>query len=130
LLGRGRRQLWSKAAELLAQATEVVAALERARPVQTFEAAWGAPKGSAAAVFSEAMSRLLGRVDGNRSRADFACAIYLRSLGFEASEITAAMLEVSPDLALRKKGREQEYVRRTVERAIAEADRRRIVNAR
>jgi len=71
------------------------------------------------------MGRLLPRVGGDVSRADFGAAVFMRSQGFEASEIEAAMLERSPDLKQRKRGRERDYVCRTVVHAVEEADRRR-----
>lgn len=133
LLWRARNERCSKAA-LLEQAVEIIEKSEQERPVARGQLAdfssFKSRSGSSSEIFAQALRRLLPRVGKDVSRADFAAAIYLRSLGFEATEIEAAMLEESPNLALRKKGREEEYVRRTVERAIVEADRRRIVNAR
>ena len=71
----------------------------------------GAPSRDPVPAFRRARARL---TDTDASRADFTAGLILARQGYSAEQIGAAIEAASPELAARKTGHEEDYVRRTV----------------
>jgi hypothetical protein len=75
----------------------------------------------AVAAYRRAMAEVAAWCGGDVSRRDYNAVVKLTDLGFTAAEIAGAMVAVSPDLEERKRGHVEDYVDRTVRKAMAAA---------
>jgi hypothetical protein len=117
LLHRAHARDASAAASLLADAGTAIAA--EPSPPRAFRLRVHEPDASARAAFAIAFERLVAKYAGDASRADLGAALYLLSHGYPEEQVADAMLACSPQLELRKKGRVEPYVRRTLARALS-----------
>ena len=91
---------------------------ERSLRLQAIRTPQDSPRGvSVVDEYRAEMARLVGR-EKDLSRCDFLAAMTLGNRGRGADEIAAAMREASPGLLERKSGHEDDYVERTVRKAM------------
>lgn len=68
--------------------------------------------------YNHEMCRSVKKYGGDLSRCDFIVALKLATRGHNAEAIARAMAAASPDLSIRKEGREDEYINRTIKKVM------------
>jgi len=108
--------------ELVQQATQELDAkaqkLEQGRRLEVIETAVQQGRRSVADEYKSEMRGLLKRFGDDLSKCDFIAAMNLAEKGRGAHEIGQAMAEFSPELATRKKGHEDDYINRTMQKVM------------
>lgn len=92
--------------------------LEQGRRLEVIETAVQQGRRSVADEYKSEMRGLLKRFGDDLSRCDFIAAMNLAEKGRGAHEIAQAMAEFSPELATRKKGHEDDYINRTMQKVM------------
>lgn len=108
--------------ELVKQATQELDAkaqkLEQGRRLEVIETAVQQGRRSVADEYKSEMRGLLKRFGDDFSKCDFIAAMNLAERGRGTHEIAQAMAEFSPELATRKKGHEDDYIKRTMQKVM------------
>lgn len=92
--------------------------LEQGRRLEVIETAVQQGRRSVADEYKSEMRGLLKRFGDDLSKCDFIAAMNLAEKGRGTHEIAQAMAEFSPELATRKKGHEDDYINRTMQKVM------------
>lgn len=66
----------------------------------------------------EVWERFYAKSNGDKSRADFKYVLRLLRKGYHRDAVAYALYEISPELPLRKQGHVEDYIRRTIDKAL------------